>query len=177
MRFPLKLSHNVAATWALPPASLTLHCSFQRALSFSVRTCATLTSSGSDPATGARYQNRTGTYRLEVCRSAINLIRRKEWATITAVTQGGFKEDEEYGKSVKDIQSLTLIQSQFFDCAPLLSGILKIFAIVPSWPQSELFAFEQLNGFDHFVACINTRADCFYVSLKCRYISSDNKVF
>ena len=25
---------------------------------------------------GARYQNRTGTYRLEVCRSAINLIRR-----------------------------------------------------------------------------------------------------
>ena len=58
---------------------------------------------------GARYQNRTGTYRLEVCRSAINLIRRKEWATITAVTQGGFKEDEEYGKSVKDIQSLTLI--------------------------------------------------------------------
>lgn len=76
---------------------------------------------------GARYQNRTGTYRLEVCRSAINLIRRKEWATITAVTQGGFKEDEEYGKSVKDIESLTLIQSQFFDCAPLLSGILKIF--------------------------------------------------
>ena len=28
---------------------------------------------------------------------------------------------------MKDIQSLTLIQSQFFDCAPLLSGILKIF--------------------------------------------------
>ena len=50
---------------------------------------------------GARYQNRTGTYRLEVCRSAINLIRRKEWATITAVTQGGFKEDEEYGKMEK----------------------------------------------------------------------------
>lgn len=51
---------------------------------------------------------------------------KKEWATITAVTQGGFKEDEEYGKSVKDIEPLTLIQSQFFDCAPLLSGILKI---------------------------------------------------
>ena len=50
---------------------------------------------------GARYQNRTGAYRLEVCRSAINLIRRKEWATITAVTQGGFKEDEEYGKMEK----------------------------------------------------------------------------
>ena len=29
---------------------------------------------------------------------------------------------------MKDIQSLTLIQSQFFDCAPLLSGILKIFS-------------------------------------------------
>ena len=28
---------------------------------------------------------------------------------------------------MKDIESLTLIQSQFFDCAPLLSGILKIF--------------------------------------------------
>ena len=28
---------------------------------------------------------------------------------------------------MKDIQSLTLIQSQFFDCAPLLSGILKNF--------------------------------------------------
>ena len=28
---------------------------------------------------------------------------------------------------MKDIQSLTLIQSQFFDCVPLLSGILKIF--------------------------------------------------
>ena len=47
---------------------------------------------------GARYQNRTGTYCLEGSRSAINLIRRKEWATITAVTQGGFKEDEEYWK-------------------------------------------------------------------------------
>ena len=37
----------------------------------------------------------------------------------------------ENGKSVKDIQSLTLIQSQFFDCAPLLSGILKIFSLFP----------------------------------------------
>ena len=75
---------------------------------------------------GARYQNRTGTYRLEVCRSAINLIRRYEarYCRLGA----GRKEDEEYGKSVKDIQSLTLIQSQFFDCAPLLSGILKIFS-------------------------------------------------
>ena len=26
---------------------------------------------------------------------------KKEWATITAVTQGGFKEDEEYGKMEK----------------------------------------------------------------------------
>ena len=40
--------------------------------------------------------------------------------------QGG-KKGEKNGKSVKDIESLTLIQSQFFDCAPLLSGILKIF--------------------------------------------------
>ena len=32
---------------------------------------------------------------------------------------------------MKDIQSLTLIQSQFFDCAPLLSGILKIFSFFP----------------------------------------------
>ena len=39
----------------------------------------------------------------------------------------GGRKEEKNGKSVKDIQSLTLIQSQFFDCAPLLSGILKIF--------------------------------------------------
>ena len=29
---------------------------------------------------------------------------------------------------MKDIQSLTLIQPHLFDCAPLLSGILKIFS-------------------------------------------------
>lgn len=40
--------------------------------------------------------------------------------------QGG----KEYEKSVKDIESLTLIQSQFFDCAPLLSGGMEIFSAI-----------------------------------------------
>ena len=55
--------------------------------------------------------------------------------------------------------------------------IPSLSALVTSWACFGLFAFKQLNGFDHFVACINTRADCFGVSLKCRYISSDNEVF
>ena len=43
-------------------------------------------------------------------------------------------QEERVWKSVKDIQSLTLIQSQFFDCAPLLSGILKIFQSLCTQP-------------------------------------------
>ena len=55
---------------------------------------------------------------------------KKEWATITAVTQGGFKEDEEYGKSVKDIQSLTIILAYISMLVPTAGGtIAKNFGV------------------------------------------------
>ena len=59
MRFPLRLSHACAATPERPAASLAYRRSVQQALSFSLRTCATLRSSGRDPASGGHQQTRT----------------------------------------------------------------------------------------------------------------------
>lgn len=59
MRFPLRLSHACAATPERPAASLAYRRSFQQALSFSLRACATLRSSGRDPASGGHQQART----------------------------------------------------------------------------------------------------------------------
>lgn len=53
MRFPLRLTHRCGRP------VYRQHGSFQRALSFSLRNCATLRSSGRDPASGGHQQNRT----------------------------------------------------------------------------------------------------------------------
>lgn len=53
MRFTLRLSHRCGRP------VYRQHGSFQRALSFSLRNCATLRSSGRDPASGGHQQNRT----------------------------------------------------------------------------------------------------------------------
>nr|DAM27646.1 MAG TPA: hypothetical protein [Caudoviricetes sp.] len=59
MRFQLRLSHACATTPERPAASLAYRRSFQQALSFSLRACATLRSSGRDPASGGHQQART----------------------------------------------------------------------------------------------------------------------
>ena len=55
-RFPLRLSHHQSVSY-MPFGGSLSYGSFQRALSFSLRCCATLRSSGSDPASGGTLRS------------------------------------------------------------------------------------------------------------------------